>query len=89
LEELAADFVAHTPEKVKSDRVIMDIKLFSDKDSFKVLIRNSAPAYNPLDFELDDKTFSKIGVKLAQKVAKRIEYNYVYKINIVTITVEK
>jgi len=89
LEELAADFVAHTPEKVKSDRVIMDIKLFSDEDAFKVVIRNSAPAYNPLNFELNDQTFSKVGVKLAQKVAKKIEYNYVYRINIVTITVEK
>ena len=91
LEELAADFVAHTLQEGKQDaeRVIMDIKLFSDEDRLRVVIRNEAAAYNPLDFSLDDTTFAKVGVKLAQKVARRIEYSYVYKLNIVTIDVDK
>ena len=91
LEELAADFVAHTLQEGKKDAesVIMDIKLFSDEDRLRVIIRNEADAYNPLDFALDDTTFAKVGVKLAQKVARRIEYSYVYRLNIVTIDVDK
>lgn len=67
----------------------MDIKLFSDEDALRVVIRNVAPAYDPLTFQLDDNTFSKVGVKLAQKVARQISYTYVYKMNIVTIDVDK
>ena len=91
LEELAADFVEHTTQedKQQADRTIMDIKLFSDSDSLKIVIRNAAARYNPLEFDLNDQTFSKVGVKLVQKVARRIEYNYVYRMNIVTIDVAK
>lgn len=91
LEELAADFVAHTmKENSKSaDRTIMDIKLFSDEDSLRIIIRNEASSYNPLDFALDDATFAKVGVKLAQKVARKIEYSYVYQLNIITIVLDK
>lgn len=89
LEELAADFVAHMSEsKGGAEQTVMDIKLFSDEDRLRVIIRNMAAAYNPLDFELDD-SFSKVGVKLAQKVAKKIEYIYVYKMNIITIDMDK
>jgi len=91
LEELAADFVSHTQleNSKNAERTIMDIKLFSDPDTLRVVIRNAAAAYNPLNFELDDTTFSKVGVKLAQKVARKIDYSYVYKMNIVTIDVDK
>jgi hypothetical protein len=91
LEELAADFVAHTMrESSKSaDRTIMDIKIFSDEDGLQVIIRNEASSYNPLDFALDDVTFAKVGVKLAQKVARKIEYSYVYQLNIITIVLDK
>ena len=54
-----------------------------------MIIRNVADAYNPLDFDLDSTSFAKVGVKLAQKVARRIEYNYVYRMNIVTIDINK
>lgn len=91
LEELAADFVAHTAEERTKDaeRTIMDIKLFSDEDSLRMIIRNAAKRYNPLQFELDDQTFAKVGVKLAQKVARQIDYSYVYQMNIVTIQLDK
>lgn len=91
LEELAADFVAHTMQEdgKNADRTIMDIKLFSDEDSLQIIIRNAASAYNPLNFELDDETFAKVGVKLAQKVARNIQYTYVYKMNIITIDLAK
>ena len=89
LEELAADFVAHTAkESTKAaEHTIMDIKLFSDEDALRIIIRNAASRYNPLDFDLDDETFAKVGVKMVQKLAQRIEYNYVYQMNIITIQV--
>lgn len=91
LEELAADFVEHTMQETrdKAERTIMDIKLFSDSDSLRVVIRNAASRYNPLDFTLDDQTFAKVGVKLVQKVSRRIDYTYVYGLNIVTIDIDK
>ena len=91
LEELAADFVEHTVENdsKKSKDIIMDIKLFADADMLRMIIRNEAKMYNPLDFELDGETFSKMGVKLAQKLAQNINYSYVYKMNIITIDINK
>ena len=91
LEELAADFVEHTmrTQAAKAANTIMDIKLFSDEDSLKIIIRNAASRYNPLDFALDGETFSKVGVKLVQKVCRKIEYTYVYRMNIVTIGIDK
>lgn len=91
LEELAADLVEHTMQHnaQAAQSTIMDIKLFSDQDSLRIIIRNAAPPYNPLDFELNRSTFAKVGVKLAQKVARRIDYNYVYRLNIITIDIDK
>ena len=91
LEELAADLVAHTlKEKAKNaEKTLMDIKLFYDEDALRIVIRNAASPYNPLDFEMDGETFSKVGVKLAQKVARHIDYHYVYRMNIITIDLDK
>ena len=91
LEELAADFVEHTiqDDKQKSESIIMDIKLFADEDMLRTIIRNEASMYNPLDFQLDSESFSKMGVKLAQKLASSIKYNYVYKMNIITIDINR
>lgn len=91
LEELAADFVAHTDaaDTRKTKSIIMDIKLFADEDRLRVIIRNESAMYNPLDFELDSESFSKMGVKLAQKLANSITYHYVYKMNIITIDINR
>jgi len=91
MEELAADFVAHTQQESveAADRTIMDIKLFADTDSLRIIIRNAAAPYNPLDFTLDDESFRKVGVKMVQKLARNIRYNYVYRMNIVTIEVDR
>ena len=91
LEEIAADFVSHTRavEVKNSDKVIMDIKLFCDEDQLRTIIRNEAPIYNPMDFEFDNESFSKVGIKLAQRLAHSIKYSYVYKMNIITIDMKK
>lgn len=92
LEELMADFIAHsqiTEEKIRGGGAFTDVKLFSDEDAFRIIIRNAAKQYDPLDFEYDDESFSKIGIKMAQKLADRIDYCYVYRMNIVTIYVAK
>lgn len=92
LEELMADFVAHsqiTEEKIRRGGAFTDVKLFSDEDAFRIIIRNAAKQYDPLDFEYDDESFSKIGIKMARKFADRIDYCYVYRMNIVTIYVAK
>jgi hypothetical protein len=67
----------------------MDIKLFADESMLRTIIRNESAMYNPLDFELDGESFSKIGVKLAQNLADNITYNYVYRMNIVTIDINR
>lgn len=91
LEELSADFVEHTvgEDTQKGENIIMDIKLFSDSDQLRTIIRNEAPMYNPLDFESDSDKLAKMGVKLAQKLAHSINYSYVYKMNIITIVIDK
>ena len=93
LEEISADFVEHTnavKTKKKKDDIIMDIKLFADEDMLRIIIRNEAPEYNPLDFVPKECVGTeKMGVRLAKKLAKTINYNYVYKMNVVTIDINK
>jgi len=90
LEELAEDFLAHAEEESSDvQKEILDIKLFSDEKTLRLIIRNAAKAYNPLAFDLNKTTFSKVGVKMTQKFARSIEYTYVYRLNIVTIDLDK
>ncbi len=91
-EELAVDMTAHFkahPVKYAADNAILDIKVFDDETSMEVIIRSMGTPYNPLDFEVDGENFGKAGVKLAQKVAEKIIYTNVYKMNIVSIVVGK
>jgi Na+-driven multidrug efflux pump len=64
---------------------LMDIKLFADGDNIHVNIRSSGAYYNPLDFKFNDETLKKVGVRMAQKAAHKIEYNYMYKMNVIDI----
>ena len=91
LEEITVDFVEHTLlEMGKSDaKEIMDIKIFSDLDRIRIIVRNAAKPYNPLDFDYSDTTFNKIGVKMVQKISKNIDYSYAYKMNIITLDLDK
>ncbi len=88
LEELSVDFIQHTQEKQSKDEIV-DIKLFSDEDTLRLIIRNASAPYNPLDFDRTADDPNKIGIKLAQEVAETIEYSYVFKLNIVTIDIKK
>lgn len=89
LEELAVDFVQHTQERQSKKGEIVDIKLFSDEDALRLVIRNAAKPYDPLQFDHEAENESKIGVKLAQQVAQRIDYTYAFSLNIVTIDIAK
>ena len=91
-EELAVDMTEHFkahPVKNRMDNAILDIKVFDDESSMEIIIRSMGTPYNPLDFEMDSETFAKAGVKLAQKIAEKIIYTNVYKMNIVSIVVSK
>lgn len=91
LEEITSDFVEHTLSEPGESiaKEIMDIKLFSDPDRMRIIIRNAAKPYNPLDFDYSDTTFNKIGVKMVQKISKNIDYSYAYKMNIITLDLDK
>lgn len=89
LEELAVDFVQHTQERQSKKGEIVDIKLFSDEDALRLVIRNAAKPYDPLQFDHEAENETKIGVKLAQQVAQRIDYTYAFSLNIVTIDIAK
>lgn len=84
LEELTIDMTAHA----KAAHGTLDVKMFIDDGVISASIRNSAASYNPLDFEYDKEDFSKLGVYMAQKLAKEIKYSYVYKMNLITIVIE-
>ena len=65
----------------------MDIKAFCDDGRTELILRNYDEPYNPLLFERDDETFSKIGVTMVQKIAEDITYSYSYHLNIISVTV--
>lgn len=88
-EEIAADYIEHRKTSSKSDReTYMDIKVFRDKDCLEIIIRNYDEPYNPLVFEKDVESFSKIGVSMVQNVSESITYVYAYHLNIVTMIIK-
>ena len=87
-EELAVDMIAHLNEtngKVSGIDSLFDIHVFNDDDSIEILIRSIGDPYDPLDFDASKNPESKIGVRTIQKVAEKVTYTYVYKVNIVSI----
>lgn len=90
MDELATDIVSHTSEKDRSHhKTFMDVKMISEPESFQIIIRNAAAQYNPLDFEYDSGSFAKVGIMIAQRVAQKIDYDYVYNMNILSIRIAK
>ena len=88
MEEIAADYLSHRNSAAKpGKKTYMDIKAFCDDGRTELILRNYDEPYNPLLFERDDETFSKIGVTMVQKIAEDITYSYSYHLNIISVTV--
>lgn len=90
MEELAVDFIEHMrldENKKKEKAHIMDIKLFVDNKKISTIIKNDSGVYNPLNFDTNAEDFSKIGVKMAQMFADEIEYNYMFRMNVIKINI--
>lgn len=89
MEEIAADYLAHRSEAgTAGKKAYMDIKAFRDAGRIEIILRNYDEPYNPLLFERDAESFSKIGVNMVQKIAKNITYSYTYHLNVVSIIIE-
>ena len=91
-EELAVDmmsFLHNHSEEIKDKAKIFDIRLFDEGDSIEILIRSIGKSYNPLEFNANEDNLHKIGVKMVQKIAEKVTYTYVYKLNIVTIVLSE
>ena len=88
-EEIAADYIAHREVTKKKDKkAYMDIKVFREDGEIKIIIRNYDEPYNPLVFEKEEESFSKIGVTMVQKICKDISYNFAYHLNVVAIVMD-
>jgi hypothetical protein len=66
----------------------MDIKAFRDPGQIEIVLRNYDEPYNPLVFEREEESFSKIGVSMVQRISKEITYGYAYHLNVVSITID-
>lgn len=88
-EEIAADYLAHRNTKGSDSRkAYMDIKAFRDAGRIEIILRNYDEPYNPLVFEREEESFSKIGVAMVQRMAKDITYSYSYHLNVVSIIID-
>ena len=87
MEEIAADYLEHRKQENKTKKAYMDIKAFRDEGKIELVLRNYDDPYNPLLFEREDESFSKIGVTMVQKISPDITYSYSYHLNVVSLTV--
>ena len=89
MEEIAADYLAHREEAGRSGKkTYMDIKAFRDAGSIEIILRNYDEPYNPLVFEREAESFSKIGISMIQKMAQNVGYSYSYHLNVVSVLIE-
>lgn len=88
-EEIAADVAANSDIISKSSTDRMDIKIFVDEDTVEIVIRIFGESYNPLNYDTKTDEYGMCGVKLAAQISDKINYSYVYKLNIVTVTLKK
>ncbi len=85
-DEIAADYIEHRKNSQKAvKKAYMDIKVFREADSIKIIVRNYDEPYNPLVFQKEEDSVSKIGITMVQKISREILYSYAYHLNIVTI----
>ena len=89
MEEIAADYLAHRAESgTANEKSYMDIKAFHDSDKIEIVLRNYDEPYNPLVFETDKESFSKIGVTMVQRISKEIKYSYAFHLNVVSAVIK-
>ncbi len=87
-EEIAADYLSHRNKTGKmGKKAYMDIKAFRDAEKIEIILRNYDDPYNPLVFERDNESFSKIGVTIVQKISEDMTYSYSYHLNVVSIII--
>ena len=71
MEEIAADYLEHRNAADRAGKkAYMDIKAFRDAGNIEIILRNYDDPYNPLVFERETESFSKIGVTMVQWIAK-------------------
>ena len=88
MEEIAADYLDYRKRSGAPDKkAFMDIKAFRDEDRIELVLRNYDDPYNPLVFEREEESFSKIGVSMVQKIASDITYSYAYHLNVVSVQI--
>lgn len=89
MEEIAADYIEHRKNSKKTDKKsYMDIKVFRSVKKIEIVLRNYDEPYNPLVFEQDKESFSKIGITMVQKICRDISYSYAYHLNVVSIVMD-
>lgn len=92
VDEIANDILKKGDIKIKSlpeNVSYLDIKIMSEQRHVKIIIRDAGSIYNPLSYDVLVDNVAKVGVKAVQKMASYINYQRVYKMNIVTIEIEK
>ena len=89
MEEIAADYLEHRKATGDSKKkAYMDMKAFRDPEKIELVLRNYDEPYNPLVFEREEESFSKIGVTMVQRISRDITYSYAYHLNVVSVTIE-
>ena len=82
-------FIRMLPMEKKSEKkAYMDIKVFREEGEIRIILRNYDEPYNPLVFEREEESFSKIGISMVQKICKDISYSYAYHLNMVSSIIE-
>ena len=83
-DELVHDLAGRSPTPPP-----IDFRIISEEDMFLILIRSRSAPYDPLAAARSEETFDAIGLRMVQKLAHRIDYTYVYKMNMITIKIAK
>ncbi len=87
MEEIAADYIEHRKNAGNTGKkAYMDIKAFKSAEKIEIVLRNYDEPYNPLVFEREAESFSKIGITMIQKICDDISYSYTYHLNVVSIS---
>lgn len=76
-------------KKLPENVSYLDIKLMSEKEYVRIVIRDAGDVYNPLDYDQLVDNAAKVGVRAVQQMASYIHYQRLYKMNIITIDIMK